>query len=78
MKTDRLPDVLTPVTKRVKTGERYLFGHGPAKTVKVPTGKYAVDRIFRQMIEDYFNAYERFSQMLQDREAAERCPPAEG
>jgi hypothetical protein len=67
VETMRLPDVLEPETRRVKTGERHFFGRGPAKRADVPTGQYVVDRIFRQMIEDYFNAYERFSQMLQDR-----------
>ncbi|MBC9225939.1 hypothetical protein GL325_06380 [Aeromicrobium sp. 636] len=53
VETDRLPEVFEVETTRVKTGERHLFGLGPAKTMEVSTGQYAVDRVFRRMIEDY-------------------------
>lgn len=67
VETHRLPDVFEPETTRVKTGERHFFGIGPAKTAEVPTGEYAVDRVFRRMIEDFDNAYARFSKMLEAR-----------
>lgn len=65
VETERLPDVFDPEMVSVGTGERHFFGIGPEKKRLEPTGEYAVDHVFRRMISDYNNAYERFLQLLE-------------
>lgn len=65
VETQHLPDLFDPRLVRVGTGTRSLFGIGPEKTRQEPTGEYAVDQVFRSMIADYRNAYQRFLQLLE-------------
>lgn len=64
VETERLPDLHTPETVRVGTGERHLFGLGPEKMRTVPTGGFEVDETFRRMIHDYHEAYTRILGLL--------------
>jgi hypothetical protein len=65
VETHHLPDLSDLQMVRVGTGTRSLFGIGPEKTRLEPTGEYAVDSVFRSMIADYHNAYQRFLQLLE-------------
>jgi hypothetical protein len=65
--TEFLPDLDTPETVRVGTGERHLFGIGPEKTRLEPTGRYEVDAHLMSMIRDYYRAYERILELLDRR-----------
>jgi hypothetical protein len=62
--TKRLPDLDTPETTRVGTGERHLFGLGPEKMRTVPTGGFEVDDTLRRMIDEYHSAYARILALL--------------
>ena len=64
--TEVLPDPDDPVMERVGTGERYIFGRGPEKKKLVPTGRYKIDGVFRDMIDDYRKAYARILKLLDD------------
>lgn len=65
--TERHPGPYDPELVRVGTGARSLFGIGPEKTRLEPTGAYAVDDIFRSMIDEYEHAFQRLVQLLQQR-----------
>jgi hypothetical protein len=66
IETTHLPDVNAPVMLKVGTGQRH-FRFGPEKTQWVPTDEFQVDRVFRDMINDYRAAYARFLQLLAGR-----------
>lgn len=66
VETDRFPGVDVRVTTRELTDERHLFGFGPRKSVEIATDEFAVDDEFREMISDYFDAYRRFSRLLNE------------
>jgi hypothetical protein len=65
VETSHLPGLFDPHLVRVGSGTRSLFGIGPEKTRLEATGEYAVDHVFRNMIADYHNAYQRFLGLLQ-------------
>lgn len=72
--TEYLPDVDEPETAWVGTGERWLWGKGPEKKKQVPTGKFVVDPHFRSMIQDYYKAYSRFLELLDDQTPDQQLP----
>ncbi len=65
VETMRLPDVNQIRSVKVGTGERHLFGLRERKTW-IASG-FEVDDIFTNMIEDYYEARERFLELLQQR-----------
>ncbi|MGX5716318.1 hypothetical protein [Arthrobacter sp. MAHUQ-56] len=65
VETERLPDVNQIRKVRVGTGERHLFGLRE-KTTWVASG-FEVDIVFAKMIEDYYDARERFLALLESR-----------
>jgi hypothetical protein len=65
VETMRLPDVNQIRNVRVGSGERHLFGLRERKTW-VPSG-YEVDPVFANMIDDYYEARERFLTLLEQR-----------
>ncbi|MGN7227402.1 hypothetical protein ACTHQW_13780 [Dietzia maris] len=69
--TEYLPDVDEPETVWVGTGERWFWGRGPEKKRRVPTGNFVVDPHFRSMAQDYYKAYSRFLELLDDQTLGE-------
>lgn len=65
VRTFRLPATGEIHKINVPTGEKHFFGLLDV-TESIPAG-YEVDTPFRQMISDYFNAYERFLELLENR-----------
>ena len=63
--TTRLPDVDEIRTVKVGTGEKYFFGLRE-RTESVEAG-YAVNGVFEEMIRDYYTAYSRFLELLEQR-----------
>lgn len=64
VETERLPDVEEIRMVKVGTGERHLFGL--REKAKLIESGYEVDRVFENMIEDYYNAYSRFLALLEN------------
>lgn len=66
--TETLPRVMKMRMDEVvvKTGRRTLFGLGPerTRTDQVESGEFEVDPIFRSMIRDYYDTYDRFMEHL--------------
>jgi hypothetical protein len=62
VETSRLPDVDAIRMVKVGTGEKYFFGL--RERAELVEDGYAVDSVFREMIEDYRTAYARFLELL--------------
>lgn len=65
VKTDRFPSVKKSKYIKVGTGEKGFLGFEKKKSVE---SGYEVDGIFTEMIEDYYQAYSRFLQLLKEKE----------
>ena len=63
--TERLPDVDELRMIEVGTGERQFFGLLEKK--KLIEAGFKVDSIFEEMIEDYFSARSKFTELLANR-----------
>ena len=64
--TERLPDVDSERMVSIGTGEKYFFGRFE-KTRSVSSGEYLVDGVFREMINDYYDAYARLLELIENR-----------
>ena len=65
IQTEHFHDVSEPEYTKVKTGEKGLFGL--ERKQKVPSGN-KVDPLFAEMIQNYYDAYFRFYQLLCERD----------
>ena len=65
VKTEHFPDVSEPEYTKVKTGEKGLFGL--ERKQKVPSGN-KVDPLFAEMVQNYYDAYFHFYQLLCERD----------
>lgn len=64
VKTERLPDFDSKRIVKVGTGQKHLLGLREKKAW-VDSGTYEVNAIFGQMIRDYYGAYARFLELLE-------------
>ena len=64
VKTERFPDASEPEYTKVKTGETGLFGL--ERKQKVLSGN-KVDPLFAEMVQNYYDAYFHFYQLLCER-----------
>lgn len=63
--TDRFPSAMKSKYIKVGTGEKGFLGIEKKKTIE---SGYEVDEIFTAMIDDYYQAYSNFFQLLKDKE----------
>lgn len=75
VQTKKHPGLHDPEMVRVGTGQRHFLGMGPEKTQLVPTGKYEVDRVLKDMIDEYYTAYWRILDLLDRREVRHPSTP---
>jgi hypothetical protein len=66
VQTERLPRADAKRMVKVGTGEKHLFGLREKKAL-VDSGTYEVDATFERMINDYYGAFARFLELLENR-----------